>query len=157
VQRTVKPLRKDHAMSQQDNKAVARRYYDEVLNHRNIELLNEIAAEDYVEHDPFPGQGNGLADLQARVQLLLTAFDPLEFTIEDLIAEGDKVVVRWRNAGKNSGSFLGIPATDNDISIAGIDIHRLHDGRLAEHWHVVDQFTQMQQMGLIPTPGGGQA
>lgn len=144
-------------MSQQDNKAVARRYYGEVLNQRNVELLDEIAAEDYVEHDPFPGQGNGRADLKARVRLLHNAFDPLEFTIEDLIAESDKVVVRWTNAGNNSGSFLGMPPTNKDISIAGVDIHALRDGRLAEHWHVVDQLTQMQQMGLIPTPDASPA
>lgn len=144
-------------MSEQDNKAVARRYYGEVLNQRKVDLLDEVAAEDYVEHDPFPGQGNGRADLKARVQLLQDAFDPLEFTIEDIIAEDDKVVVRWKNAGNNSGSFLGMPPTNKDISIAGIDIHVVRDGRLAEHWHVVDQLTQLQQMGLIPTPDGGPA
>jgi steroid delta-isomerase-like uncharacterized protein len=144
-------------MSEQDNKAVARRYYEEVLNQRKVDLLDEVAAEDYVEHDPFPGQGNGRADLKARVQLLQDAFDPLEFTIEDIIAEDDKVVVRWKNAGNNSGSFLGMPPTNKDISIAGIDIHEVRDGRLAEHWHVVDQLTQLQQMGLIPTPDGGPA
>jgi len=144
-------------MSEQDNKAVARRYYEEVLNQRKVDLLDEVAAEDYVEHDPFPGQGNGRADLKARVQLLQDAFDPLEFTIKDIIAEDDKVVVRWKNAGNNSGSFLGMPPTNKDISIAGIDIHVVRDGRLAEHWHVVDQLTQLQQMGLIPTPDGGPA
>ena len=105
-------------MSEQDNKAVVRRYYDEVLNQRKMDLLDELAVEDYVEHDPFPGQGNGLADLKARVAGLCGAFNPLHFTIEDVIAEGDKVVVRWTNAGTDSG---------------GIDIHGLRGGKLAEH------------------------
>jgi steroid delta-isomerase-like uncharacterized protein len=143
-------LSKGEVMSEQDNKAVVRRYYDEVLNHRNIDLLVELAVEDYVEHDPFPGQGNGLADLKARVAGLCNAFDPLQFTIEDVIAEGDKVVVRWTNAGTHSGGFMGIPATGKEFGIAGIDIHLVRGGKLAEHWHVVDQLAQMQQLGLIP-------
>jgi steroid delta-isomerase-like uncharacterized protein len=141
-------------MAAQDNRAVVGRYYDEVLNQRKVELLDELAVEDYVEHDPFPGQGNGRADLKARAQLLLGAFNPLRFTVEDVIAEGDKVVVRWTNAGTQSGSFLGIPPTNKEFSIAGIDIHVVRDGRMAEHWHVVDQLAQMQQMGLIPAPEG---
>jgi steroid delta-isomerase-like uncharacterized protein len=140
--------------TEQENKAVVGRYYDEVLNQRKVELLDELAVEDYVEHDPFPGQGNGRADLKARVQLLLDAFSPIRFTVEDVIAEGDKVVVRWTNAGTHSGSFLGIPPTNKEFSVAGIDIHVVLDGRMAEHWHVVDQLAQMQQMGLIPAPDG---
>ena len=139
-------------MSEQDNKAVVRRYYDEVLNLRTIDLLDELAVEDYVEHDPFPGQGNGLADLKARVAGLCSAFNPLQFTIQDVIAEGDKVVVRWTYAGTHSGSFMGIPATGKEFGIAGIDIHVVTGGKLAEHWHVVDQLAQMQQLGLIPQP-----
>ena len=138
----------------QENKAVVKRYYDEVLNQRKVELIDELAVEDYVEHDPFPGQGNGRADLEARAGLLLGAFSPLRFTVEDIIGEGDKVVVRWTNAGIHSGNFLGIPPTDREFSIAGIDIHAVRDGRMAEHWHVIDQLAQMQQLGLIPTPEG---
>ena len=137
-------------MSEQDNKAVVRRYYDEVLNQRNIDLLDELAVEDYVEHDPFPGKAIALAG--ERVAGLCLAFNPLQFTIEDVIAEGDKVVVRWTNAGTDSGGFMGMPATGKDFGIAGIDIHVVRDGKLAEHWHVVDQLAQMQQMGLIPAP-----
>jgi steroid delta-isomerase-like uncharacterized protein len=139
-------------MASQDNKAVVARFYDEVLNQRKVAVLDELAVEDYVEHDPFPGQGNGRADLKARAQLLQSAFDPLRFTVEDVIAEGDKVVVRWKNAGTHSGSFLGIPATNKTFSVAGIDVHLVRDGRIAEHWHVVDQLGQMQQLGLIPGP-----
>jgi steroid delta-isomerase-like uncharacterized protein len=139
-------------MSEQDNKSIVRRYYDEVLNERNIELLDELAIEDYVEHNPFPGQGNGLADLKARVAGLCGAFKPLHFAIEDVVAEGDKVVVRWTNSGTDKGGFMGMPATGKDFGIDGIDIHVVRDGKLAEHWHVVDQLAQMQQLGSIPGP-----
>jgi steroid delta-isomerase-like uncharacterized protein len=144
-------------MSESDNKAVVRRFYDDVLNRRNADLLDELAVEDYIEHDPFPGQGNGRADLKARVGMFFNAFNPLHFTIEDVIAEGDKVVVRWTNAGTDSGGFMGAPATGREFGIAGIDIHVVRDGKLAEHWHVVDLLKQMQQLGMIPQPGAAGA
>jgi steroid delta-isomerase-like uncharacterized protein len=136
-----------------DNKLVVSRYYEEVLNQRNVELLDELAVEDYLEHDPFPGYSNGRADLKARAQVLHGAFDPLRITVEDVIAEGDRVVVRWMSSGTHTGDFLGIPPTGKQFSIAGIDIHALRDGRMAEHWHVIDQLGQMQQLGLLPTFG----
>ena len=144
-------------MSIEENKAVVRRYYDEVLNQRKVDVLDQLAVEDYIEHDPFPGQGNGRADLKARAKLLHDAFNPLSFTIQDVIAEGDKVVVRWTNAGTDKGGFLGAPATGKDFGTTGIDIYTVPDGRLAEHWHVVDLLTQMQQMGVIPALEGAGA
>lgn len=139
-------------MAASDNEALVRRYYDEVLNGRRPELVDELAVEDYVEHDPFPGQGNGRDDLRARVQLLLEGLNPVHFTIEDVVAGGDRVVVRWTQTAKQSGAFLGLPATGRSFSISGIDIHRIRDSRLAEHWHVVDLFSLMQQLGAIPAP-----
>ncbi len=139
-------------MSVETNKTTVRRYYDDVLNAGYVDLIDELAVDDYVENDPFPGQGNGRGDLKRRAATLLSAFSPCTFTIEDLIAEGDRVVVRWRSSGTQSGEFLGIPATHRDYTIAGIDIHRLAGGKLAEHWHVVDQLSQLQQLGLLPAP-----
>ena len=135
------------------NKEIARRIYEEVLNKRDLELLDELVAPDYEEHDPLPGQGTGLDGIRTRYRMLIEAFDPT-FTIEDMIAEGDKVVVRWTNSGTNVGDFLGMPATGRSFSIAGVDIYRLEGGKLAEHWHVVDQLAQMQQLGLLPGPEG---
>src|SRR5690242_495291 len=82
--------RKEFAMGTSTNKDVARRFYEEVLNKRDVDLLDELAATDYVEHDPLPGQGTGLAGLKERVNALLTGLDPT-FTIEDVIAEDDRV------------------------------------------------------------------
>ena len=143
-------------MTTDENKAVVRRYYDEVLNGRNLQVIKEIAADDYIENDPFPGQGNGRDDLTRRAELLITAFSPT-FLIEDIVSEGDRVAVRWRSRGTHSGEFLGIPPTNKSYEIAGIDFHRVQDDRLAEHWHVVDQLSQMQQLGLLPTPEGAPA
>jgi len=137
-------------MAVERNKETARRYYEEVLNKGDVDLLDEIADPGYVEHDPFPGTREGRDGLKDRVTMLKAGLDP-HFTIEDVVAEGDKVVVRWINEGSMVGEFLGLPANGKSFKVAGIDIHRLDDGKLAEHWHVVDQLAHLQQIGLIPS------
>lgn len=138
------------------NKETVKRLYDEVLNGRDLTVLDELVLEGYLEHDPLAGQGSGRQGLRDRFNMLIQALDP-HFTIEDVVAEGDRVVVRWTNSGTNVGDFLGIPATGRTFSIPGIDIYRLEDGRLAEHWHVVDVFGHMVQLGVIPAPQGAPA
>jgi steroid delta-isomerase-like uncharacterized protein len=140
-------------MSIEANKALVRRYYEEVLNGRRVQLLDELAAPGYVENDPLPGQGDGLEGIKQRVAMLLDGLAPT-FTVADIVAEGDRVVVRWINSGTHVGQFLGVPATGRSFQMAGIDIHRIAQGRLAEHWHVVDQFAMLQQLGLLPAPEG---
>jgi steroid delta-isomerase-like uncharacterized protein len=137
-------------MSTESNQAVCRRYYEEVLNHGNVGLLETIVQPDHVEHDPLPGQGGGgLFGFRKRVEMLREGLRP-KFTIEQMVAEGDTVVVRWTNRGTHVAPFLGIAATNKSFTIAGIDIHTVKDGKLAEHRHVVDQLSMMQQLGLVP-------
>jgi steroid delta-isomerase-like uncharacterized protein len=143
-------------MAAEANTTVARRYYDEVLNEGQIDVLDELAVSDYEEHDPLPGQGEGLAGLKDRVGALRQALGQ-NFTVEDVIAEGDRVAVRWIGSGRHVGDFLGIPPTGRSFTIAGIDVHRFRDGRMSEHWHVVDQLALLQQLGLIPQPDGARA
>ena len=140
-------------MSTEINKVLVRRFYDQVLNGRQVEAIDELAVADYEEHDPLPGQGEGRDGLRDRVTMLTRALAPT-FTVEDVVAEADRVVVRWTNSGRHVGDFLGIPPTDRPFAIAGIDVYRIADGRLAEHWHVVDQLAMLQQLGLIPAPDG---
>ncbi len=144
-------------MSTDANKSLVRRYYDEVLNGRNPAVLDELAVADYDEHSPFPGQPNGLEGLKARAGALLAAFQPYVFTVHDVVAEGDLVVVRWTNTAAHSGPFMGIPPTGKVVTISGIDIHKIRDGRMAEHWHVVEELQMLQQLGLVPTPEGAPA
>lgn len=143
-------------MSTDTNKALTRRFYQQALNGRQTHVIDEIAAAGYDEHDPLPGQGEGREGLKNRVTMLVDGLAPT-FTIEELIAEGDRVVVRWTNNGRHVGEFLGAAPTDRPYAIAGIDIYRIQDGRLAEHWHVVDQLSMLQQLGLIPAPDGAPA
>ncbi len=138
-------------MTVEENKRVVRRFYDEVLNSKAIDVLPELAVADYEEHDMLPGQGTGLAGLRDRVTMLTDAIDQ-RFTVEDIIAEGDRVVVRWTTKATQVGEFLGIPATGKSYTIPGIDIYRLQDDKMAEHWHVVDMLSMLQQLGVIPTP-----
>jgi predicted ester cyclase len=144
-------------MSAEANKSLVRRYYDEVLNGRDLGILDEIAVADYDEHSPFPGQPNGLEGLKARAGALLAAFEPYVFTLQHVVAEGDLVVVRWMNTATHSGSFMGIPPTGRVMTISGIDVHKVRDGKMAEHWHVVEELQMMQQLGLIPTPSAAPA
>jgi predicted ester cyclase len=140
-------------MSLDTNKALMRRIYDQVLNDRRLEEIEELAVAAYDEHDPLPGQREGRDGLKDRVRMLVEGLAPT-FTVEDIVAEGDRVVVRWTNSGRHVGDFLGRPPTGHSYAIAGIDIYRIEDGQLAEHWHVIDQLAMLQQLGLIPAPDG---
>lgn len=134
-----------------DIKAQVRRFYSDVLNTGELGLLADIATEDYLEHDPLPGQGSGLAGLTERVTMLREGLAGT-YTVEDVIAEGDRVAVRWTETGTHRGEIAGMPPTGNRFTISGIDIYRASDGKLAEHWHVIDMLSLLQQLGFVPSP-----
>ncbi len=138
-------------MATRDNREVVRLLYEEVANAGRLEVLDEIAWPDHVEHHPLPGQSQGIDGLRQRWSMLRAALSP-HFTLLHVIAEGDKVAVMWRNQGQQVAEWLGTPATGKSFDIEGVDIHRLRDGRLAEHWHVVDMLTMLIQLGVIPVP-----
>ena len=137
-------------MDVEHNKETARRLY-ELLNAGQVEKVRDLVTADYEEHDPLPGQGSGREGAIDRFSLITSALAP-HFTIEDMIAEGDRVVVRWTNAGTHVAEFAGTPATGRTFTINGIDIYRVADGRLCEHWHVIDQLSMLGQLGLLPSP-----
>ena len=132
------------------NKAVALRLYAQ-LNAGDVATVGDLVTEDYVEHDPLPGQGTGREGVVDRFSMLVRGLAP-HFTVDDVIAEGDRVVVRWTNAGTHTGQFLGLPATGLPFTIGGIDIYRVTDGLLCEHWHQIDQLSMLGQLGLLPEP-----
>src|SRR5919204_5486800 len=135
------------------NRRTVRRLYEEVMNEGRLELLDEITWPDHVEHNPFPQQMQGLEGLKQRASMVRAAFNP-SFTIEHLIAEGDKVAVMWSNDGTHVGEWFGFSATGKSVTAHGVDIHLLRDGRLAEHWDVVDLYGFMGQIGALPAPSG---
>jgi predicted ester cyclase len=133
-----------------------RRFYDQVLNGGRIEAIDELAVASYNEHDSLPGQREGRDGLKDRVSMIVEGLAPT-FTIEDVVAEGDRVVARWTNSARHVGDFIGIPPTGRSCVIAGINIYRIEDDRLAEHWHAIDQLAMLQQLGLLPAPDSAPA
>jgi predicted ester cyclase len=133
------------------NKQVILRLYEEVLNQGRLEILDEIAWPDHVEHNPFPQQSQGVEGLKQRVSMVRAAFNP-HFTIEHLLADGDKVAVMWTNQGTHVGAWFGFPPTEKKITAHGVDILQLRDGRLAEHWDVVDVTDFLAKVGVLPAP-----
>jgi steroid delta-isomerase-like uncharacterized protein len=140
-------------MSENENKQVVKRYYEEVLTHGRLDVLEAIAHADYVEHSPFPGHGQGLDGLRQRASTLRAGLKQ-QFTLELLIAEGDKVAVLWTTRGTQVGEFLGLPPSGKSYTIQGVDIHQFRDGRMAEHWDVVDMYGFLSQVGALPAPSG---
>jgi len=143
-------------LSETENKQLLGRYYEEVLMQGRLDVLDTIARADYVEHNPFPGHGQGLEGLRQRVNTLRTGLKQ-QFTLEHLIAEGDKVAVLWTTRGTQVGEFLGLPPSGKSYTIQGVDIHQLRDGRMAEHWDVVDMYGFLIQIGVVPAPSGAPA
>jgi predicted ester cyclase len=133
------------------NKRTVARLYQEVANEGRLELLDELAWSDHVEHNPFPQQSQGVEGLKQRISMVRAAFNP-RFTIEHLIAEGDKVAVMWTNEGTHVGEWFGFAPTGKRVTTHGVDIHLLRDGRLAEHWDVVDTTNFLSQVGILPAP-----
>lgn len=130
------------------NKDLARRLYA-LVNDGRVDQVADLVSPDYIEHDPLPGQGSGREGVLDRFSMITTALAP-HFTVEDLITEGDRIVVRWTNRDTHVGEFAGIPATSRTFTIAGIDIYRVADEQLGEHWHVIDQLGMLAQLGLLP-------
>ena len=137
----------------EENKALARRYVEEAINKGNLAVIDELTAADYVEHSPFPGQAPGIEGEKQLISMLRAAFPDLHSTIEDLIAEGDKVVLRATARGTHKGEFMGIPPTGKQVTVTEIHIIRFVGGKGVEHWGEVDMMGMMQQLGVAPTPG----
>lgn len=137
--------------NENQNKQMIMRLYEEVVNQGRLEILDEMAWPDHLEHNPFPQQSQGVGGLKQRVSMVRAAFNP-RFTIEHLIAEGDKVAVMWSNAATHVGEWCGFPPTEKSITFHGVDIHLLRDGRLAEHWDVVDITDFLAKLGVLPAP-----
>lgn len=143
-------------MSIEQNKAVARRLIEEVFNRGNIDLVDELIAPDFVEHEEMPpGTPAGREGNKAATIMLRSAFPDFKATIDDMVAEGDKVVLRLTWSGTQEGEFMGMPLTGKRFSIPVFDILRIDGGKIVEHWGQMDQMAMMQQLGATPGPGAG--
>jgi steroid delta-isomerase-like uncharacterized protein len=140
------------ASNTEANKAVQRRGLEELWNQGKLDVISEICAPDVVFYDPAGFGFSGHEGARQFVSMVRAAFPDAHFTMEDQIAEGDRVAVRWTSTGMHQGNFMGIPATGVNIITTGITISRFVGGRVVEEWLRWDALGQMQQMGVI-APG----
>jgi len=148
-------------MSTEDNKALARRYFEGV-NQGNLAYLDEVCAPDVVLHFPgLPEPVRGLAGLRQVFTVYVTALPDMHQTVEDLVAEGNRVAVRWRARGTQTGPLAGpmgsVPATGRPATVTGINLLRIEAGKIVEDAGEFDALGMLQQLGALPAPAQAQA
>lgn len=139
-------------MSAEQNKALIHRMYEEVHNKGNLDVLDEITATDFIDHNLAPGLPSGLDGVKQLFTMFHSAFPDFHVTVEDMLAEGDKVVSRITMGGTHKGEFMGIPPTGKEVSVEVIDILRIAGGKAVERWGIFDQLGMMQQLDVAPEP-----
>jgi steroid delta-isomerase-like uncharacterized protein len=141
-----------------DNKAIVRRLYEEVWNKRKLEIINEIISPSHALQAPnISGSSIGPEAYKRNVLLFLAGYPDLRWTIEDTIAEKDKVVACWTMSGTHKGDYLGVPATNKKVSVDGITIHHIANGKIMDSYSNWDALGMMQQLGAVPARGGSKA
>jgi steroid delta-isomerase-like uncharacterized protein len=150
------PTRKgeDRVMSAQENKDKMRRFLEEAFGQGKAEVVDELLHSDFVCWDPNSetGEIRGAQTIKDEIEYFRNAVPDLTYTVEDQIAEGDKVVTRYTASGTHQGEFFGVAPTDNSIEMTGITIDRFEEGRLVEEWPEYDLLGAMRQVGAIPDP-----
>ena len=140
-------------MSIEENKAIVRRFWGVWEENNFIDLVDELLAPDYVNHSPgFPNQPTGPEGVKAIINMFRSGMPDLRVNILDMIAEGDKVVVRYTIEGTHEGELFGVPPTGRQLSIESMTVERVSDGKIREHWRITDSLDMMQQLGAIPVP-----
>lgn len=139
-------------MSTETNKATVRRMVEQVWNEHRLDLIEEFFTEDFVSHMAGAPSSVGLEEVKAGIAMTLNAFPDFKFGIDDVIAEGDEVVIRWTSRGTHQGELHGIPATGKQVTMEGAAFYRLVNARIAELWNRYDNLSMMQQLGVIPAP-----
>lgn len=136
------------------NKTLVRRVYDDMWNKSDLSVPDTIYASDVVNHELPPGMPEGIEGTKAYFGMFLSAFPDTQMTVEEQIAEGDKVVTRWTARGTHTGELMGIPPTGKQVTVTGINVDRIAGGKIVEEWGEFDMMGMMQQLGVVPTPGG---
>ncbi len=137
-------------MTTVDNKTLVQQFFEEIVNQRNLAALGQFVSPNAVNHtvpEGLPQAPNQFLGLH------LGAFPDLKVTVEDLLVDGDKVVARVSYHGTHQGAFMGIPPTGKQVTGMGINIFRIANGKLVEHWGLSDRISALRQLGLVPPPG----
>jgi steroid delta-isomerase-like uncharacterized protein len=143
------------------NKALARRYVEEIWNQGNLSVIDELVAPNANFHDPSVpgGKFTGPEGMRQFVQIYRGAFPDVHLTINDVIAEGDKVVIRWTATGTHKGELMGIAPTGKRVTVTGCDIDVYQSGKVVEVWASYDMLGMLQALGVVPSlaPAGATA
>ena len=142
-------------MTVEENKRFMRHFIDEAINRKNLDAIDKLVVPDFIEHVPLPGQGPGRDGLKGAIGMFLTAFPDLAWTTDEQIAEGDKVVSRFTWTGTHRSEFLGIPPTQRSVTVWGVVIDVVKQGKFAESRIIMDTMGLMQQLGVLPVPESG--
>ena len=140
-------------MGTQENKASATRFLDEVINKGNVAVVDELSGANFVDHQAPPGVPPTVEGIKGYITMFRAAFPDLHYTLEDSIAEGDRVVQRATAHGTMKGDFMGMPASGKSATWSEIHITRYENGKAIEHWAVVDQLGMLTQLGFAQAPG----
>jgi steroid delta-isomerase-like uncharacterized protein len=133
-----------------DNNIVARRFGEEVWGKGDMQVADDVLAEDFVEHNPAPGQPPGREGHKQVLKLWRAAFPDLTLTVNDVFTAGDKVALRWTAQGTHAANLMGMPATGRDVTLTGIDILRVVNGKIVERWGEFNGIEMLQQLGFLP-------
>ena len=133
-----------------ENKLIAQRYLEEVFTKGNVAVVDDIAAVNFVSHDPAAGgEIQGIEGFKQFVTAAHTIFPDLTFTIENMVAEGNIVAVRWTMRSQHEGEGLGLPATDRPVTVVGANFFRIVDGKIEEDWVTLDTLRLVNDLGLL--------
>jgi steroid delta-isomerase-like uncharacterized protein len=137
-----------------DNKAIARRFMEDGFNTGNLAAAEEFIAANFRNHDPgTPPLPPGPEGYRQLIGLYRTAYPDLHMTADDMVGEGDKVVVRWTARGTNTGKLGEIPPSGKQVTVSGISILAIAGGKVTDQWANWDTLGMLQQLGVIPAPG----
>ena len=143
-------------MPGEENKAVLRQFSEEVWNKGNLAAIDQLVANEFTEHTPMPGFPPNREGYKQVVKAFRSAFPDMQVRLEDVLAEGDKVVGRWTLRGTHRGDLLGTPPSGKQVTVSGMDVVRTSGGKIVEHWGQHDNLGLLQQIGVVPTMGQGQ-
>ena len=133
------------------NKAVVHRWV-EAFNEGNLDAVDELVTDSYIRHDPNAPEVRGPEEEKRLIVMYRSAFPDLHFTVEDMVAEGDKVATRIGISATHRGELLGIPPTEKQLAFTAMELYRIANGKIDEQWVNVDTLGMMQQIGAIPAP-----
>ena len=135
----------------EENKALERRMYEEIYNKKNMAAIEQFVATDWVCHPSFPGMPSDLEGMKQSSTLTNKAFPDMQVKLEDILAEGDKVACRWTATATHKGEFMGVPATNKQVTVTGIHIDRIAGGKIMETWNYSDMMEVLQQLRMKPS------